>query len=177
MKRFAFRSRRGEGKVSPRLVALSSSVILAVYAAGWAHVRQLQGAAFDETDRSSLSADVSRTTLPRTSLATDLPSATSPSAAPSPQATPEATYRDGTYSGSGEYVHGGVTVRLVISGGHIVSAQITDCNTRYPCSEIESLPGQTLERQSARLRYVTGATDSSRAYVRAVAAALEKAAS
>lgn len=176
MKRMKFHLRRGAGKVSPGLLALGSSVVLTAYVAGWLHVRQLPDEALEAGAPSSLFADTSGPPIasaraPETTAAR----VTSGTAIPDPLATPGVVYRDGAYSGSGENVHGGVTVGIVIAGGRIVSAEITRCFTRYPCAEIESLPGQLLERQSARLRYVTGATDSSRAFVKAVEAALAKA--
>lgn len=83
--------------------------------------------------------------------------------------------KDGTYSGSGTSRHGGIGVAVVIRGGTIVSAEITDCGTRYPCSKIAALPGQVLARQSASVDFVSGATDSSVAYKSAVTAALAQA--
>ena len=94
---------------------------------------------------------------------------------PTATATSASGYRDGTYAGSGNSRHGGVTVRLVVSGGKITSAAITSCQTRYPCSQISSLQGQVLSRQSAKIDHVSGATDSSNAYRQAVTAALAQA--
>ncbi|MBK7328069.1 MAG: FMN-binding protein [Dehalococcoidia bacterium] len=64
---------------------------------------------------------------------------------------------------------------VVVSGGRIVSAEITSCQTKYPCSKVSSLPAQVITRQSASVNSISGATDSSRAYASAVAAALAKA--
>jgi uncharacterized protein with FMN-binding domain len=64
---------------------------------------------------------------------------------------------------------------LVVSNGRIVSAEISRCQTRYPCSRIAPLPGQAVARQSATVDLITGATDSSRAYREALANALAQA--
>jgi uncharacterized protein with FMN-binding domain len=114
-----------------------------------------------------------------------------PTAAPSPTASavaPTATkapatvvaaasgYKDGTYTGTGNSRHGSITAAVVIQGGKIVSANITQCGTRYPCSQISSLPGEVVSRQSSKVDFVSGATDSSVAYQGAIASALKKAA-
>jgi uncharacterized protein with FMN-binding domain len=104
------------------------------------------------------------------------PQQAAPTAAPRPtQVAAQGGYRDGTYVGSGNSRHGGVAVTVVVAGGKITSAQITNCQTRYPCSKISSLPGQVIARQSAQVNYVSGATDSSTAYRQAVANALAQA--
>ncbi|MEI6664984.1 MAG: hypothetical protein WCL53_02380 [Chloroflexota bacterium] len=109
-------------------------------------------------------------------------SAPTPAPTPVKTATPvptqvvsNGTYRDGTYSGSGTSRHGGIDVTVVVNGGRIVSAEISRCSTRYPCSYIEELPGDVVTNQKVTARYISGATDSSRAYAQAVSAALAKA--
>ncbi|MFN8541182.1 MAG: FMN-binding protein [Thermomicrobiales bacterium] len=83
--------------------------------------------------------------------------------------------RDGTYTGTGTSRHGSIGVSVVIQGGKIVSAEITNCGTRYPCSKIANLPDEVIAAQSANVDFVSGSTDSSKAYTSAVAAALAKA--
>ena len=90
-------------------------------------------------------------------------------------ATPASAYRDGTFVGKAEGGHGQVEVTLKISAGVIVSTEITSCLTRYPCSKIKALPGRVIARQSAAVDYVSGASDSSRAFRLAVMAALKQA--
>lgn len=96
---------------------------------------------------------------------------------PAPQ-TPaqQAQYKDGTYLGWGNSRHGDLQVAVVIQGGQIVSADIAKCLTRYPCEGvIDKLPGQAVSRQSFKVDCVSGATDSSYAYMDAVFDALSKA--
>ena len=64
---------------------------------------------------------------------------------------------------------------VVIKGGRIVSANVSQCLTRYPCSYIAALPGQVIARQSAQVDLVSRATDSSMAYRTAVTKALAQA--
>lgn len=101
-----------------------------------------------------------------------------PAAAPAPVAAApagEAAYRDGTYVGLGTSRHGNIEATVVIQGGKIVSAQITQCLTRYPCSVISGLPAQVVARQGTAVDLVSRATDSSVAYRSAVAKALAQA--
>ena len=100
--------------------------------------------------------------------------AKAPAAATSAPAT-TALYNDGTYTGTGTSRHGNISASVVVQGGKIVSAAITQCGTRYPCSDIAALPGQVVTRQSATVDVVSGATDSSQAYRGAIQNALAKA--
>ena len=73
---------------------------------------------------------------------------------PPPPSTParRAEYRDGTYLGWGSCRHGDIQAAVVIQGGRIASATISQCWTRYSCSWIDALPGQVVERQSTERR-------------------------
>ena len=64
---------------------------------------------------------------------------------------------------------------MVIEGGQIVSAEIAQCLTRYPCTVISRLPGQAVSRQSPNVDVVSGASQSGFAFHVAVADALNKA--
>lgn len=101
------------------------------------------------------------------------PAATAPAAPAAPKQS--GAYRDGTYTGTGTSRHGSITATVVVQGGRIVSANISNCQTRYPCSKVASLVSETVARQSVPVDYVSGSTDSSRAYATAVANALAQA--
>jgi uncharacterized protein with FMN-binding domain len=85
------------------------------------------------------------------------------------------TWRDGTYTGLGDSPHGDIEARVVIKDGRIVEAGIATCDTRYPCSVIDPLIHQPVERQSPDVDYMSRATESSDAYYNALVAALENA--
>lgn len=104
------------------------------------------------------------------------PAAPTATAVPVAPAAQSGQYRDGSYTGMGENRHGDLTVTVVIKGGRITSADISDCGMQYPCSRIEMLPGQAVARQSADVDLVSRATMSSEAYQEAVQQALSKAA-
>jgi len=107
------------------------------------------------------------------------PSAQAPAAQGAPPASESAagtgSYKDGTYSGWGTSRHGDIEATVVIAGGRITSAQISQCWTRYPCSLVAHLQGQVVTRQSPEVDYVSGATQSTNAFYYAVVQALSKA--
>lgn len=142
-------------KVTPRLIALSAAAILSVYAVGYADTRS--AAAQAAIPASVVASDATAIVGSATSGATT------------------STYKDGTYTDAGTSRHGGIQVQVAIQGGKIVSAQITGSSTRYPTSAIASLPGAVVAQQSPNVDYVSGATDSSMAYLGAVANALAQA--
>ncbi len=98
-----------------------------------------------------------------------------PQPAPPTPAPQQAQYKDGSYVGWGTSRHGDIEATVEIKSGRIVSAEITDCRTRYSCSRIAALPPQVLAKQGAEVDYVSGATQSSDAYFYAVVDALKKA--
>ena|SRR5579862_8757424 len=108
-----------------------------------------------------------------------LPSVTTavppPAAVPAPPAPAPAQWKDGTYTGWGYSRHGNIEASVVIEGGRIASATISQCRTRYSCSVIEQLPPQVAQRQSPEVDYVSGATQSANAFYGAVVEALGKA--
>lgn len=84
-------------------------------------------------------------------------------------------YADGTYQGWGSCRHGDIQAEVVIAQGRIVSARISQCRTRYPCSLIERLAGEVVNLQGPPVTYVSGASDSSDAFQYAVLEALSHA--
>ena len=175
-----WQSRKARSKAG--LVGLSSAAILSVYAAGYFHTSASDSAAASAAIAEVLATSApasTPTTVPRTQTGT---SQTTPSTRAQPTATPTLSagsavvgYQDGTYTGTGSSRHGSIGVTVVVSGGKITSAEISSCQTKYPCSKVSSLPAQVVARQAATVNYVSGATDSSRAYASTVAAALAKA--
>src|SRR5262249_18527212 len=96
-----------------------------------------------------------------------------PVAPPAPPPAP--LFKDGTYSGWGSSRHGDIQATVVVEAGKIVSATITSCYTRSPCSRIAALPPEVVERQSAEVDYVSRATDSTYAFYYAILEAISKA--
>ena len=101
--------------------------------------------------------------------------ATAASKAATDTASAPAAYKDGVYSGWGTSRHGDIQAYVEIKGGKITSAFISECLTQYSCSWIVKLPPQAVERQSAEIDFVSGATQSSNALYYAIVDALKKA--
>lgn len=171
------------------LVGLSSAAILSVYAVGYFNT-SAAGATVDSANLDAVlaapaqvAATPTTVIIPATSgtngsTGSTRNSTTAPTTAPTPQPTPTAAasrLRDGSYSATGTSRHGNIGVTVVVSGGKIVSADIVSCQTRYPCSRVAALPGQVVSKQSANVNYVSGATDSSKAYKSAVTQAISQA--
>ncbi len=143
-------SKGGRGKkIAHSLVVASAVAVMSVYAAGYAAT---------QSSASQIVAQASPVTINQTTSSTT------------------SAYKDGTYTSVGTSRHGSIQATVVVQNGRIVSAQITGATTRYPTSRIASLPGQVVSKQSASVNYISGATDSSQAYLSAVASALTQAA-
>jgi uncharacterized protein with FMN-binding domain len=84
-------------------------------------------------------------------------------------------WKDGTYDGWGTCRHGEIQATVVIEGGRIASATISQCETRYSCDIIDKLPPEVAQRQSPAVDVVSGATQSGDAFYWAVVVALGKA--
>jgi uncharacterized protein with FMN-binding domain len=169
-------------KVNRNLIALGSAAIVGVYALGYARTQPAANhvAAALATPPTAAPSNIARNAAPvpaATAIARAIASATAPAAAQRPGSGVSATpsYRDGTYSGSGTSRRGDIYADVTIQGGKITSVQITRATTYYPVSRISRLPGQVVDRQSALVDFVSGATDSSRAFRQAVASALSQA--
>jgi uncharacterized protein with FMN-binding domain len=125
------------------------------------------------------------TATPLSSLAppatptTDPPSADATAATPEPAAAPvpppaprQSEYKDGTYLGWGYSRHGDIEASVVVHDGRVVSAEISQCLTRYSCSVIDMLPAQVISRQNAFVDLISGATESANAFSNAIYRAL-----
>jgi uncharacterized protein with FMN-binding domain len=83
--------------------------------------------------------------------------------------------KDGVFYGWGTSRHGDIQASVEIKSGKIVGAYISQCLTRYSCSWISMLPPEVVQRQSAEVDYVSGATQSSNAFYYAIVEALKAA--
>jgi uncharacterized protein with FMN-binding domain len=161
--------------VSRRLVALSSSAVAAIYVAGLyttqAADQHLAGANGGAGPVASGPPHV-----PSAPTAAPPASAAPPTAGRS-AATPAAAtgFRDGTYQGTGTSRFGDLSVAVTIRAGRIVDVVFTRVATSYPAARIAGLPDRVVERQSAQVDRVSGATASARAFQQAVQRALAQA--
>jgi uncharacterized protein with FMN-binding domain len=101
-------------------------------------------------------------------------------AAPRPGPTPPAAgpgLRDGVYSGSARGYEGPVEVKVIVRGGKLQDVKVVRQNESRPKSALMNLPARILAAGGTEhVDAVTGATVTSRAVLRAVRQALDKAA-
>jgi uncharacterized protein with FMN-binding domain len=97
------------------------------------------------------------------------------SVATAPEKKSDGKLKDGVFYGWGTSRHGDIQASLEIENGRIIGAYISQCRTQYSCSWVSALPGQVVQRQSAEVDYVSGATQSSNAFYYGVLEALKKA--
>lgn len=167
-------SRARKGKLRGGIIAISSAAIISIYTLGHANTSAM-------SDQLSADAPIAVATsiapsakavsgvraVPRVAASTNGSQSTRSAAA--------ATYKDGSYTGSGTSRHGGMNVTAVIKDGKITSANVTACSTRYPCSDVNQLIRAAVSQQSVPVNHVSGATDSSKAYKQALTGALTSA--
>ena len=87
-------------------------------------------------------------------------------------------YTDGTYSGTAKGMNGDVTVEVTVKSDKIESVNVTSHNETTGISDaaIEQIPTSIVEKNSAEVDIVAGATVTSNAIMQAVTQALDKAA-
>jgi len=133
----------------------------------------------------SVAAQAAPTPAPPTPV--DTPAAPPPSQpavvqAPPPDSASDSTakkqgdaLKDGTYYGWGTSRHGDIQAAVEIKDGKIARAYVSQCLTRYSCSWIAALPPEVVQRQTAEVDVVSGATQSSNAFYYAIVEALKQA--
>ncbi len=109
-------------------------------------------------------------------------SSTTPTTSPTPSSATSSGFKDGTYTGSVEDAfYGMVQVSAVISGGKLVTVNLLQYPNDNPHTQDvsnQSLPvlkQEAIKSQSANVDSVTGATDTSTAFAKSLAAALQQA--
>jgi len=189
--------KKSRRKLSGSLLALSAAAITSIYTIGYVSTQasvdklaaeagvvstDVPGQATQRTVATNASAPMSPSTSappsPTTAAGAGRAGSTTttpPTATASPIPGTTAGYRDGTYVGAGTSRHGSIQATVVIQNGKIVSASISSCNTRYPCSDVASLVKSVVSQQTVPVNHVSGATDSSTAYKTAVSKALAQA--
>jgi len=111
-----------------------------------------------------------------------LPTATPQPIIPTVTPQPRGQFRDGTYTGSvADAFYGPIQVQLAISGGRITTVQFLQSpNDRNTSIEINQqadpmLAQEAIQSQSANVDVISGATDTSQAFIQSMQAALSQA--
>ena len=95
-----------------------------------------------------------------------------------PSVMPAETLKDGVYTGTGIGYGGNITVQLTVSGGRMTDLTITNAEkeTAAYFNRAKKLTASILEKQSAEVDVVSGATYSSEGIIEAVKNAIKQAA-
>ena len=126
----------------------------------------------------------SGTTLAPSTAQAPTTSQTASSAGNSPGNSSAAStaYKDGTYTGDSEDAfYGNIQVQAVISGGKITAVNVLqspneqDNSIRINSQALPWLKQEAIQGQTANVNIITGATDTSQAFVQSLGTALQKA--
>lgn len=153
-------------------IALSAFTVAAFILYSW-HARNEQNnvkvaAPTTSTSQSQNSNSPSSSTTPSTSSSSSTPTTSG--------------YKDGTYTGnSADAVYGNIQVQAVISGGKVTDVVFLSYpNDRSTSIEINQqatplLKQEAIQVQGANVDGVSGATDSSQAFIQSLSSALQQA--
>ncbi len=143
---------------------------------GWAHLSALQPATANDPN-----------TTTRPSVTSTSPSATpttgaSGSSTPTPTTPSSSLYKDGSYTGSqADAQWGFIQVKAIIQNGKITDVQFLQYpNDRNRSVQINAyadpqLTSEAIQAQSATVDVITGATDTSQAFIQSLSDALNQA--
>jgi uncharacterized protein with FMN-binding domain len=84
-------------------------------------------------------------------------------------------YKDGTYTGMGSNRRGSIQVAVTIKSDKITDVQVSNFAMHYSESDIVGMPEEVVQKQSAKVTNVSGATYSTQAFQNAVQDALSQA--
>lgn len=127
-------------------------------------------------------ASAAKTTPVATSVVTTAPATPKTTTVPSVPAKPKGQYTDGTYVGSvADAYYGNIQVEAIISGGRLSNIRVLQYpNDRSTSIEInrQALPmliSEAISAQSANIDGISGASDTSPAFIESLRTALAKA--
>lgn len=84
-------------------------------------------------------------------------------------------YKEGTYTGSGSNRRGSIQVAVTITSDKITDVEISHFAMHYTIDDVVGLPQEVVQKQSVQVRNVSGATYSTQAFKDAVQDALSQA--
>lgn len=121
-------------------------------------------------------------TVPHTTSAPAQPTATPQPVIPTATPKPSSQYKDGNYTGAAaDAFYGNIQVQVTISGGKITNVQFlqypNDRDTSIAINQQADpiLAQEAIQSQSANVDIVSGATDSSQAFIQSMQSALTQA--
>ena len=155
------------GKMDKKWIVLCSTAVAAVYTAGYitTDTQAAQGQPPQhivnkvQTNTSNLQVNTNKETAvkPKVNLQSNK------------------IYKDGTFTGSGWNRRGSIDVQVTIKSDKITDVEISNFAMHYSERDVVGLPDEVLQKQSALVSNVSGATYSTEAFTDAVQQALDQA--
>ncbi|MHA7583646.1 FMN-binding protein [Paenibacillus vandeheii] len=162
-------------KMDKKWVVLCSAAVAAVYAAGYFTTKTeavIQSSLQHNQDQvNTLTNQVSTgsySAASRTSIAPDEGNTAS-------EVQQASIYQDGVYEGVGSNRRGSIQVTVTIQQDKITDVEISQFAMHYSEQDVVNMPDEVINRQSAQVNNVSGATYSTEAFSSAVQDALEQA--
>jgi uncharacterized protein with FMN-binding domain len=94
---------------------------------------------------------------------------------PSASSPTKSVYKEGTFTGTGSNRRGSIQVAVTIKKDKITDVEISDFAMHYSEDDVVGMPDEVLQKQSAQVDNVSGATYSTVAFEDAVQDALSQA--
>ncbi len=157
-------------KMNNKLIVMCSAAISAVYASGYIVTEPAPQA---EPDASANSGSTHEQYDQKSDSDYNLKEMLSMEKSSAPKQ--QGKYKSGTYTGVGTNNIGSVQVAIKVGADKIESVKITKCTTSFPQSDIDPLSNQVISNQSVQVDNVSGATESTEDFKKAVEMAINKA--
>jgi uncharacterized protein with FMN-binding domain len=140
-------------KMSKKWIALYSTIIGTVYTAGYYTTEAQANALVEQPVNQQQTYQTKRTQVAQT----------------------KGIYKDGTFTGTGSNRRGSIQVAVKIKNDKITDVTISDYGMHYSESDVDGLPDEVVQKQSASVNNVSGATYSTQAFQDAIQDALSQA--
>jgi uncharacterized protein with FMN-binding domain len=137
-------------KMSKKWIALCSTAIGAIYAAGYYTTEAQANASLVHPTHQAQQTQVA-------------------------QSQSQGKYKDGTFTGIGSNRRGSIQVAVTIKNDKITDVTISDFAMHYSEDDVVGLPDEVLQKQSAEVDNVSGATYSTQAFKDGIQDALSQA--
>ncbi|MFP3126194.1 FMN-binding protein [Ectobacillus funiculus] len=163
-------------KMDKKWVALCSAAVAATYATGYFST-EAQAIKMDSTSHTQISMQTKKQPSSLSKVKTNEVNGNRKSVASSTikNDQPRQVYKDGTFTGTGMNRRGEMEVAVTLKKDKITDVQIINWGMHYSESDIAGLPDEVIQRQSANVDFVSGATYSSQAFTDAIQDALNNA--
>ncbi|BBH20110.1 hypothetical protein Back11_14550 [Paenibacillus baekrokdamisoli] len=164
-------------KVNKKWVVLCSTAIGAIYAAGYftteTQASMLQPPQYNQVSIAAGSSQSYNQSNSQTNIHSSKQSSSQSKSQSNIQS--KSQYKNGTFYGSGRNRRGSIQLAVSIKNDKITDVEISDFAMHYSEDDVVGLPQEVVQKQSAKVQNVSGATYSTQAFQDAVQDALSQA--